>query len=238
MNQKKKVFSIVMNPGYKLDENRYFLVVNQKQFGPYPLEEIRKMKIPANTLIWTEGMDDWLEARLIFDKEILSHPTPPPIPNEKNTLSNYKPRRIKYPPAFKDSLMNEVIQNLKILLICLFAGIIAGFGFYGFKKGFRLKSELKKYYTIQNLYDNKKINSQTEIKMLKSLDLNTRKLGLGQLIFLGDHNSYQEIEEKLIQLKTDSIQAAALCFIFLSLLLIFTQYFYFFITKSLQKKVE
>lgn len=62
----------------------YFIVENGKQAGPYNMSEL-KAKISANqfqkdTLVWKEGMANWITASEVSDISTLFGSVPPPIP--------------------------------------------------------------------------------------------------------------------------------------------------------------
>ncbi|HIP51830.1 MAG TPA: SPFH domain-containing protein [Campylobacterales bacterium] len=60
----------------------YFVALNDEKEGPYDLRTIQlfinEKKITEETLIWTEGLKDWVEAYSILEKEF--NATPPPLP--------------------------------------------------------------------------------------------------------------------------------------------------------------
>jgi len=60
----------------------YYVALNEEQEGPYDIRTIqlfiREKKIKKNTLIWTEGQEDWIEAYTILEKYF--NATPPPLP--------------------------------------------------------------------------------------------------------------------------------------------------------------
>ena len=61
---------------------QYFVANNGTQEGPYSLEQIkesiRKKEIEQSTLIWTQGMSSWEEARSVLQTHFTQ--TPPPLP--------------------------------------------------------------------------------------------------------------------------------------------------------------
>ena len=60
----------------------YYVALNEEKEGPYDLRTIQlfinEKKINKETLIWTEGLNDWIEAYSILEKEF--NATPPPLP--------------------------------------------------------------------------------------------------------------------------------------------------------------
>jgi hypothetical protein len=61
----------------------YFIEKNGKQSGPYSLEELRQEKISASTLVWKEGLADWVSASELAELNAILIPTPPPLPSRK-----------------------------------------------------------------------------------------------------------------------------------------------------------
>lgn len=67
---------------------RYFIIINNVQQGPFSFEELHRHSITSDTLVWTEGMAQWLPAWQIDELKPLfygrssdtagSVPPPPP----------------------------------------------------------------------------------------------------------------------------------------------------------------
>lgn len=57
--------------------NKYFYVKHNKQYGPCTIEQLRTRSIDRNTMVWTEGMEEWLPAE---DVPEVSEMLPPPTP--------------------------------------------------------------------------------------------------------------------------------------------------------------
>lgn len=76
----------------------YFILVNDIQQGPFSLEELRQQHIRQDTLVWTDGMPQWVPAwqvdelrQLLFEQssdgnapQQPQQPTPPPPPPHSN----------------------------------------------------------------------------------------------------------------------------------------------------------
>lgn len=67
---------------------RYFIITNDIQQGPFSLDELRQQAITSETLVWTEGMAQWLPAWQVEELRPLLYgqdrpqgpPMPPPPP--------------------------------------------------------------------------------------------------------------------------------------------------------------
>jgi len=66
----------------EINEVTYYAVVNGEQEGPYDIRTIqlfiREKKIHRETLVWKEGLENWVEADTILEKHF--NATPPPLP--------------------------------------------------------------------------------------------------------------------------------------------------------------
>lgn len=64
----------------------YFILVDNKQQGPYTMDELRRRNITSATLVWAEGMTDWTPAWQVEALQPLFEPAadgaqvPPPAP--------------------------------------------------------------------------------------------------------------------------------------------------------------
>jgi hypothetical protein len=61
---------------------QYYIALNDKQEGPFSLEQIQTYindaTIMKQTLVWTQGMQDWEEAESVLNQHFTQ--TPPPLP--------------------------------------------------------------------------------------------------------------------------------------------------------------
>jgi hypothetical protein len=64
---------------------QYHVAVAGQQRGPYTVEELRANGISPSSLVWTEGMTDWLPAGNVFElAPLLAAPAvAPPIPDRR-----------------------------------------------------------------------------------------------------------------------------------------------------------
>jgi membrane protease subunit (stomatin/prohibitin family) len=65
-----------------INSKKYYIALNDAQEGPYDIRTIKlyikEKKLKKDTLIWTEGQKDWVEAYSILEEEF--NATPPPLP--------------------------------------------------------------------------------------------------------------------------------------------------------------
>jgi hypothetical protein len=91
----------------------YFVIRNNKKEGPFKLAQLSEKNINRKTLVWKEGLDDWVEASSLPELEEL-------IKNE--------------PPDFEKSLSNKVANDAvsfgKFMLGTLSLAILASILFY------------------------------------------------------------------------------------------------------------
>jgi membrane protease subunit (stomatin/prohibitin family) len=62
----------------------YFAAINNQQAGPFDLTKLKQMieakEITPETLVWSQGMSDWIPASQTSDLSNLFGSTPPPLP--------------------------------------------------------------------------------------------------------------------------------------------------------------
>jgi tetratricopeptide (TPR) repeat protein len=74
----------------------YYYAINDQQFGPFTVDELKTKRLKKSSLIWTEDMVDWAPAETFLElKEILIS-EPPPIP--KKTIATPTVEIIKITP--------------------------------------------------------------------------------------------------------------------------------------------
>lgn len=71
-----------------LDDPEYMMIHKGKPVGPYFVEELqvrmRMGRLRSETLIWTEGMEDWQAAGKVPAVSKIFNPSLPPIPEERD----------------------------------------------------------------------------------------------------------------------------------------------------------
>ena len=71
---------------------QFYIAVSGQQTGPFSFEEMKTKNIQRDTLIWTEGLDNWTKAEHVALLKDILRATPPPIPNmESKTTSQQVP---------------------------------------------------------------------------------------------------------------------------------------------------
>ena len=81
----------------------FFYSDGQSQFGPFSKEELQSKGITAETLVWYEGLTEWIKAGEADELEELfpKAPTPPPLP-----------KTVTPPPIPKEYTISAQKQNL------------------------------------------------------------------------------------------------------------------------------
>lgn len=68
----------------------YFIIVNDQQQGPFTIDELKLRAITADTLVWAEGMPEWVPAGQVDELKVIlqdgtnnttTTPPPPPVGN-------------------------------------------------------------------------------------------------------------------------------------------------------------
>jgi uncharacterized RDD family membrane protein YckC len=62
---------------------QYYIVKNEKQNGPYSLNEIVEMNLPEDTLIWAKGLSDWIQIKNLDEYKAY---LPPPVTASKKAV--------------------------------------------------------------------------------------------------------------------------------------------------------
>ena len=98
---------------------KYFYSDGTNKFGPYTKEELREMNISPHTLIWFQGLTDWLPANNFPELyEVYMPSTPPPVKSSTSSF-NYEDHTTQQPP--KTWLVESILATL---FCCLPFGIV------------------------------------------------------------------------------------------------------------------
>ncbi len=95
---------------------QYYYTDGKERYGPFTLDQLRDRNIGMETLVWKEGMPDWVAAKNVSDLQSLfqaaeSFQPPVPLP--------YTPQLPELPP--KNWLVESIIVTI---LCCLPLGIV------------------------------------------------------------------------------------------------------------------
>ncbi len=104
---------------------KYFYSDGVNQFGPFSFDELREKNITKQTLVWFDGLSDWLPAGNISELNNFFTLNPPPIIKESPSFSN----TVNTPPIQQSA--NQQIPKtwlvesiLATLFCCLPLGIV------------------------------------------------------------------------------------------------------------------
>lgn len=106
---------------------QFYIAVNGQQTGPFTIEDLKAKNIQRDTLVWTEGLDNWTKAEHIpMLKEVL-RATPPPLPNNeaKTTSHQVPPPPTPTPPISNDKYFGyELARRRERLFATIIEAII------------------------------------------------------------------------------------------------------------------
>jgi len=107
----------------------YYYIIDNLKHGPFTIEEIKTKRLLKNTLIWTEGMNDWVSANTINELKNILISEPPSIPKviNKPSVIKIKEKKTLVPKkSSKYDLTYEKENNITfigITLLILFLAI-------------------------------------------------------------------------------------------------------------------
>jgi uncharacterized RDD family membrane protein YckC len=101
----------------------FHIIENGQPTGPYTIDELRKKNIQKNTLVWTEGFNDWTKAEHVPLLKDILHATPPPYTKAENTTNSHQSNP-NLPPTPPDSVNNNFGYELAKRRERFFATII------------------------------------------------------------------------------------------------------------------
>lgn len=141
-------------------EKEFYYLDGKEQKGPFKTEYLKSVGLKPDTLVWTEGFDNWKPVREVEDLRILLKKTPPPPPIIDNTPSSTAPIN-----KVKSDNKNIIVEDNNVKLwaeIKLFFFIIFLFsliGLLGYSYVSTKKNNFKKSISekISNIFDNKTV---------------------------------------------------------------------------------
>ena len=96
---------------------QYYYTDGTERYGPFTIEQLRERNITGSTLVWKEGMADWLPASQVTELQSLLTPadtfSAPAIPSYANTTTPGLPPK------------NWLVESILVtILCCLPLGIV------------------------------------------------------------------------------------------------------------------
>ena len=75
----------------KMALKKYYIVKNGEKVGPFTITELQGQEFNKETLVWYNGLENWVKAEIIEELSEVLEQTPPPIPTiAVNTTQNIK----------------------------------------------------------------------------------------------------------------------------------------------------
>ena len=101
---------------------KYHYSNGDNQFGPLTIEELKDSKITKDTIVWYEGLDNWVKAGEVDELKELFKSIPPPL----NTTKQTQPPPISKPTeqTYLTSSKENPNNNKKKLIIGFIVGAV------------------------------------------------------------------------------------------------------------------
>jgi len=101
----KRLFQVV---------RKYFIVVGDEKQGPYTLSELENLEITPQTLVWSEGMNEWTQAKEVNEFRLFFEGVPPPIPNQSKSPNHNVEYFLQEQKSKKGPFTLQQLKSLRI----------------------------------------------------------------------------------------------------------------------------
>ncbi len=71
-----------------IENHLYFIAENNEKVGPFSYDELAQKRISENTLVWRNGLDNWIPANQLNEISAVVVYNPPPLPQETNVITS------------------------------------------------------------------------------------------------------------------------------------------------------
>lgn len=213
--------------------NKYYYIENDNQFGPFTIKELKDKKITSKTLVWTEDLENWEEAKNIVELKDIFKKVPPPIPNKIKKPLKIEAEIIKkkekiLTPEREIKIAKETKLNFKFITYSILIGVMTFLYFVYENKGFEHKSIESKLkddmYKSEYNYEGKERNEFLQNREnLKNESFSLGYRGYSEYYFSTDSALKYHNDEFVKSLK-ESIVPSLLAVLISSLVLIFGRY--------------
>ena len=98
--------------------DKFYIAVNGQKTGPFSYDELKTKGILNDTLIWTEGIDNWTKAEHVALVKDIIIATPPPIPKEEKKQERNEETKVPFDGnTYVESKINKKRRNI-IIIVC------------------------------------------------------------------------------------------------------------------------
>lgn len=75
---------------------QFYIAVNGQQTGPFTIDDLKAKNIQRDTLVWTDGFDNWTKAEHVALLKDILRASPPPLPKIESKATS---EQIPLPPT-------------------------------------------------------------------------------------------------------------------------------------------
>lgn len=223
---------------------KYYYIENETQHGPFSIEDLKSKRINRETLVWTETMENWVQASSVEELKDIVKKTPPPIPKRAENpikveaeISHKKEKLIT--PEREILIAKETKTNFKLVLISFVIGLISIIYFISEKNGFSNKliaDKLQNDYEMSSIYNDYtgKEKEQLDIKR-QELKTESSRLGyyfdednidINKRVYFSTFFAIKYHKEKFYSAIRDAILPSLISILISSMILILGRYFW------------
>jgi len=105
----------------------FYYSESDQQLGPFTIEEIKTKRLKKSTLVWTDGLEDWVTADKIDELKDLLVSEPPPLPKFKKEDITTKNETQKVENSIYDLTYEKETTATNVGLILLVFYIVVFF---------------------------------------------------------------------------------------------------------------
>jgi hypothetical protein len=154
---------------------KYYYIEDEIQNGPFTFQELSKKSINKKTLIWSEDMDNWEEAKNLIELSEIIKITPPPLPNKATNPIKVEAEIIRkkekiITPEREIIIAKETKRIFKNIIYILISSIILFFILFGYHNGisnFLIRQKLQNDLDRGTPYYNEVDSRNAERQILK-----------------------------------------------------------------------
>lgn len=104
---------------------QYYYSENNDQKGPFTLEELKEKRLKKSTLVWTDGLMDWVRAETIKELKDIVLSEPPPLPG-RQPKTPQETVSVKFVPTTSSISTSDYVKETEATLVgaILFVGAV------------------------------------------------------------------------------------------------------------------
>lgn len=113
---------------------KYYYALGEVQKGPYTLEELANENITKDTLVWYDGLKDWVPAIVVGELASIIKNEPPALPKSPPSIPNASDEKKAKEPVVRKPVETKKNNNNTGLILLIIFLVLSAIGIFAYTR--------------------------------------------------------------------------------------------------------